>query len=64
MAIQFIKADPVEINKTTLAQQMAEKAYNANKVNMEETVPAVFKQHWRIFLEKEKQAHQLLPCCK
>jgi hypothetical protein len=33
----------MDINKTTLAQQMVEKAYDASKVNTEETIPAVFK---------------------
>src|SRR5712672_3088179 len=49
----------MQICKTTLAQQMAEKAYNATKVNMEESVPAIFKRHWRTFSEQE--AHQLPP---
>jgi len=49
----------MQIRKTTLAQQMAKKAYDATKVNTEETIPAVFKQHWRIFSEQE--AHQLPP---
>jgi hypothetical protein len=55
MAIQFIKTDPVEINKMTLAQQMAEKAYNTSKVNTEDTIPAVFRRHWKIFSEEESR---------
>jgi hypothetical protein len=47
----------MDINKTTLAQQMAEKAYDTNKVNTEETIPTVFKRHWRVF--SEEQARQL-----
>jgi hypothetical protein len=38
---------------------MAEKAYDKGKVNTEETIPAVFKRHWRIF--SEQQARQLPP---
>jgi hypothetical protein len=45
VAIRTIKSEPIEVNKATIAQQMAEKAYNAGKVNMEQTVPAVFKRH-------------------
>jgi hypothetical protein len=55
----MIKSEPIEVNKVTIAQQIAEKAYNAGKVNMEQTVPAVFKQHWKVFLEQE--ACQLPP---
>jgi hypothetical protein len=49
----------MDIKKTMLAQQMAEKVYNASKVNMEEIIPVVFKQHWRVF--SEEQARQLPP---
>src|SRR5712675_2272023 len=59
MSLEVLGQEPMHIRKTTLAQQMAEKAYNATKVNTEETVPAVFKQHWRVFSEKE--ARQLPP---
>jgi hypothetical protein len=34
----------MDINKTTLAQQMVEKVYNTSKVNTEETIPVVFKR--------------------
>jgi len=43
----------MQIRKTTLAQQMAEKAYDATKVNTEESVPAVFKRHWENISEQE-----------
>jgi hypothetical protein len=45
VAIRTIKSETIEVNKATITQQMAEKAYDAGKVNMEQTVPAVFKQH-------------------
>jgi hypothetical protein len=38
---------------------MVEKAYDTSKVNMEETIPMVFKQYWRVF--SEEQARQLPP---
>jgi hypothetical protein len=62
VAIRTVKTEPIEINKATIAQQMAEKAYNAGKVNTEQTIPAVFKQHWKVFSEQE--AHQLPLYCK
>ena len=40
---------------------MAEKAYDATKVNTEETVPLEFKCHWKVFSEQE--ARQLPPHC-
>jgi hypothetical protein len=43
IAIRTVKIESIEINKATITQQMAEKAYDAGKVNTEETVPAVFK---------------------
>jgi hypothetical protein len=43
VAIKTIKTKPVEVNKATIAQQMAEKAYDAGKVNTEQTIPVVFK---------------------
>jgi hypothetical protein len=61
VAIRTVKTETVKINKATIAQQMAEKAYDTGKVNMEEMVPVVFKQHWKVFLEQE--ACQL-PLCR
>jgi len=43
MSLEVLGEEPMHLCKTTLAQQMAEKAYNATKVNMEESVPMVFK---------------------
>src|SRR5712671_4244240 len=59
MSLEVLGEEPMKIRKSTLAQQMAEKAYDATKVNTEETVPAVFKRHWRTFSEQE--ARQLPP---
>jgi len=59
MSMEVLEPEPMHIRKTTLAQQMAEKAYDATKVNTEATVPAVFKRHWRTFSEEE--ARQLPP---
>jgi len=59
MTMEVLEPKPMQIRKTTLVQQMAEKAYDGTKVNMEETVPAAFRQHWKVFLEQE--AHQLPP---
>jgi hypothetical protein len=59
MTIKRIAPEPLELKKTTFAQQMAEKAYDKGKVNTEETIPTVFKCHWRIF--SEQQARQLPP---
>jgi hypothetical protein len=44
IVIKAIRTEPIKINKTTIAQQMAEKAYDAGKVNTEQTIPAGFKQ--------------------
>jgi len=59
MSMEVLEPGPMQIRKTTLAQQMAEKAYDATKVNMEATIPTVFKRHWRTFSEEE--ARQLPP---
>src|SRR5712671_2258854 len=53
MTIHVLEPEPMQIRKTTLATQMAEKAYNPASVNMEETIPAAFKRHWRVFSEEE-----------
>jgi len=53
MMIEVLEPKPMKIRKTTLAQQMAEKAYDGTKVNMEETVPAAFRWHWKVFSEQE-----------
>jgi hypothetical protein len=53
--------EPLELNKMTLAQQMAEKAYDASKVNTEATIPTAYKQHWKVLSEKE--ARQRPPHC-
>jgi len=39
MSLEVLGEEPMKLCKTTLAQQMAEKAYDATKVNMEESVP-------------------------
>src|SRR5712675_263857 len=44
MSLEVLGQEPIHIRKTTLAQQIAEKAYEATVVNTEETVPAVYKQ--------------------
>ena len=59
MSMEVLEPEPMQIRKTTLAQQMAEKAYDATKVNTEETVPLEFKRHWKVFSEQE--ARQLPP---
>jgi len=59
MSMEVLEPEPMQIRKTTLAQQMAEKAYDATKVNTEETVPEIFKHHWKVFSEQE--ARQLPP---
>jgi len=59
MSLEVLGEEPMKLRKTTLAQQMAEMAYDATKVNTEDTVPAVFKRHWKVFSEKE--ACQLPP---
>ena len=43
MSLEVLGEEPMHLCKTTLAQQMAEKAYDTTKVNMEESVPMVFK---------------------
>jgi len=43
MSLEVLGEEPMQLHKTTLAQQMAEKAYDATKVNTEESVPTVFK---------------------
>jgi len=43
MSMEVLEPEPMRIRKTTLAQQMAEKAYDATKVNTEATIPTVFK---------------------
>jgi len=43
MTVEVLEPEPMEIRKTTLAQQMAEKAYDGTKVNMEESVPTAFR---------------------
>src|SRR5712672_3003985 len=53
MSLEVLGEEPMKIHKTTLAQQMAESTYDATKVNTEESVPAVFKRHWRTFSEQE-----------
>ena len=59
MAIKYVNGETLKIRKTTLAQQMAEKAYDPAKVNSEQTIPVVFRRHWRVFSEQE--ARQLPP---
>jgi len=43
MTVEVLEPEPMKIRKTTLAQQMAEKAYDGTKVNMEESVPMAFR---------------------
>src|SRR5712675_2364926 len=59
MSLEVLGQEPMHLRKTTLAQKMAESNYDATKVNTEETVPAVFKRHWKVFSETE--ARQLPP---
>ena len=59
MTIHILEPEPMKIRKTTLAQQMAKKAYNPASVNTEETIPVAFRRHWRVFSEEE--ARQLPP---
>ena len=59
MTIEVLEPEPMKLRKMTLVQQMAEKAYDATKVNTEESVPMAFRQHWKVFSEQE--AHQLPP---
>jgi hypothetical protein len=42
-----------QIWKTTIAQQMAERAYDSSKVNTEETIPPKFAKHKKVFSEQE-----------
>jgi hypothetical protein len=42
-----------QIQKTTIAQQMAEKAYNPTRVNTEEMIPPKFSCHKKVFSEQE-----------
>jgi len=59
MTVHVLDPEPMQLRKTTLATQMAEQAYNPANVNTENTIPAAFRQHWRIFSEEE--ARQLPP---
>jgi len=59
MTVEVLEPEPMQIRKMTLAQQMAEKAYDGTKVNTEESVPAAFRRHWKVFSEQE--ARQLPP---
>jgi len=59
MTIEVLEPEPMKLRKMTLVQQMAKKAYDATKVNTEESVPMAFRQHWKVFSEQE--AHQLPP---
>jgi len=43
MTVEVLEPEPMQIRKTTLAQQMAEKAYDSTKVNTEESVPVAFR---------------------
>jgi hypothetical protein len=42
-----------QIRKTTIAQQMAERAYDSSKVNTEERIPPKFARHKKVFSEQE-----------
>jgi hypothetical protein len=49
-----------QIQKTTIAQQMAEKAYDPTKVNTEEMIPPKFSHHKKVFWNnKQPASHQL-----
>jgi hypothetical protein len=49
-----IQIVPIEqIRKTTIAQQMSEKAYDQAKVNTEQTIPTEYQQHAKVFSETE-----------
>ena len=41
------------IRKTSIAQQMAEKAYDKDKVNTEQTIPPEYQRHEKVFSEQE-----------
>jgi len=43
MTVEVLEPEPMQIRKTTLAQQMAKKAYDGTKVNTEESVPVAFR---------------------
>jgi len=43
MTVEVLEPEPMQIRKMTLAQQMAEKAYDGTKVNTEESVPTAFR---------------------
>jgi len=43
MTVEVLEPEPMQIRKTTLVQQMAEKAYDSTKVNTEESVPVAFR---------------------
>jgi len=43
MTIEVLEPEPMQIRKMTLVQQMAKKAYDSTKVNMEESVPTAFR---------------------
>jgi len=45
MTVKVLEPEPMQIRKTTLAQQMAKKAYDSTKVNTEETIPTAFRRH-------------------
>jgi len=59
MTVHVLDPEPMQLRKTTLATTMAENAYKPASINTEETIPAAFKRHWRIFSEEE--AWQLPP---
>ena len=59
MMVHVLDPEPMQLRKTTLATTMAERAYNPANANTEETIPAAFKRHWRVFSEEE--AWQLPP---
>ena len=61
MTMEVLEPEPMQIRKTTLVQQMAEKAYDGTKVNTEETVPVAFRQHWRVFSEQDSKKHNNYP---
>jgi hypothetical protein len=39
--------------KTTIAQQMAERAYDPTKVNTEQLIPEEYQRHKKVFSEQE-----------
>jgi hypothetical protein len=49
-----------QIRKTTIAQQMSEKAYNKTKVNTEQTIPVEYQRHAKVFSETEATRFPLL----